>query len=71
MIVREVRESLLNEITILQGQQLTMHQEASIRGWTPQQSLRAFDARLARMTLLVRQLAELDEPDRIAQSLAK
>ena len=61
MASSEKRETLINEIGNLQSQQLASHHEAAIRGWTSEQSLLASDMRLARITSLVRQLAELDE----------
>ena len=61
MTSSEKRETLINEIGNLQSQQLASHQEAAIRGWKSKQSLLASDMRLARITSLVRQLAELDE----------
>lgn len=57
----EERQSLMKEIAFLQGRQLTMHQEAALEGWTREQSLLAFDARLAHIARLMRQLAVLDE----------
>jgi hypothetical protein len=62
----EKRETLISEIGRLHSQQFGSLHEAAIRGWTSKQSVLASDMRLARMRLaritsLVRQLAELDE----------
>ena len=61
MTSSEKRETLISEIGKLHSQQLTSLHEAAIHGWTSKQSILASDIRLARITSLVRQLAELDE----------
>jgi len=61
MTASEKRETLINEISNLHSQELVSHHEAAIRGWKSKQLLLASDMRLARITSLVRQLAELDE----------
>ena len=69
MTSSEKRETLINEIGNLQSEQLASHHEAAIRGWTSQQALLASDMRLALITSLVRQLAELDEMEHVTRSL--
>lgn len=54
------RETLISEIAKLQEMQLKAKDDSELLGLTSEQSLLAFDARLTRMTLLVRRLAELD-----------
>jgi len=61
MTSSEKRETLISEIGNLYSIQMASHHEAAIFGWTSEQSLLASDIRLARITSLVRQLAELDE----------
>ena len=62
MTSSEKGETLINEIGNLYSIQMGSNHEAAIFGWTSEQSLLASDKRLARITSLVRQLAELDEP---------
>ena len=62
MTSSEKGETLINEIGNLYSIQMASNHEAAIFGWTSEQSLLASDKRLARITSLVRQLAELDEP---------
>ena len=63
MAFREEREFLIGEIAALQTQQLNMHQQAKLHGWTHEQSALAFDKSLARMAWLMRELTKLDEGD--------
>ena len=58
------RQSIIDEITALQKQQLETHEESALHGYTPEQSLRAFDARFNRMAILMHRLAELDEVEK-------
>ena len=68
MTSSEKRETLIDEIGNLQSMQLSSHHDAAIRGWKSKQSLLASDMRLALITCLVRQLAELDELEQATRS---
>ena len=61
MAFQQKRESLADEISRLQQQQLTANQDAKLSGLTPEALLRAFDTRFARIASLMHQLADLDE----------